>query len=276
MKIFDRKFGKNFFESLPGSPGVYRFLDESAQVIYVGKAKNLKRRIEQYRNAKRRKKHRKMKIIVAAAAQVNFQICPTEQDAEILETQLIQSLRPKWNVVGAFYFLYPMIGLRKSGDEVSFCYTTQPEFFSDFELHGAFRSRQISRDGFFSLMTLLSYIGHRSKPSPDTFLPKYSYVQTFRQIPVDWYHSIAAFLQGESRKFLEILTLELLENAGARSRSKAIQDEIKQVLAFWKHEALSLQKARSQISEFTYPVSQKDRDLLFLKAKHRLSLTTSN
>ena len=273
MKVFDRKFGKEFFESIPSSPGIYRFLDETSHVIYVGKSKNLKRRLEQYRNARRRKKHQKMKCIVRAATQIQVQVCPSEEDAEILETQLIQTLRPRWNVAGAFYFLYPLIGIKQMGDEVSFCYTTQPEFFSDFELHGAFRSRQITRDGFFSLMRLLSFVGHRckgsNKISSKLAPPKHSYIQTFRQIPQHWSPQVASFLRGESREFLESLALELLENAGARKRSKTVQVELKQALAFWKHEALVLYQARSQSSGFSYPISQKERDFLFLRAKHQ-------
>jgi excinuclease ABC subunit C len=269
MNLFDQKFGNQFFDSVPESPGVYRFLDASSQVIYIGKGKNLRRRLEQYRNAKRRKKHRKMKCIIGDASQIQFQTCPNEEEAEVLETQLIQSLRPKWNVVGAFYFLYPLLGTRKKGEELSFCYTTQPEFFADFELHGAYRSRQITRDGFFSLMRLLSLIGHRSKSSSVPNQPKFSYLQTFRRIPECWNAPISSFLKGESREFLELLALELLENAGARKRSKTIQQELKQALTFWKHEARSLHQARTQAPEFSYPIHQKERDLLFLRAKYK-------
>src|SRR5438876_3484169 len=58
VRNFDRKFGPEFLESLPGSPGVYLVYDRQEELIYVGKAKNLKRRLSQYRNTLRRKKHR--------------------------------------------------------------------------------------------------------------------------------------------------------------------------------------------------------------------------
>ncbi len=275
MNAFDRKFGKDFTQQLPQSPGVYRFVNDSSEVIYVGKAKNLKRRIDQYRNAKRRKKHRKMKVIVADAAQLEFQTCSSEADAELLETQLIQTLRPRWNIVGAFYFLYPLIGIKKEANEVSFCYTTQPELFSDFEFHGAFRSREITRNSYFSLMALLGWIGHQSKLSQHLLVPKFTYIRAFRQIPEEWFLSFRLFLKGESKKFLEDLSLELLENAGARRRSKAIQLELRQILSFWKHEIQPLHQARRLVSEHSYPVSQKERDVLFLKAKHQIKSRSS-
>ena len=60
VRNFDRKFDAEFLESLPGSPGVYLVYDQQEELIYVGKAKNLKRRLSQYRNTMRRKKHRRM------------------------------------------------------------------------------------------------------------------------------------------------------------------------------------------------------------------------
>ena len=49
LRRFDRKFGAEFLASLPQSPGVYLVYDESNELIYVGKAMNLKRRLTQYR-----------------------------------------------------------------------------------------------------------------------------------------------------------------------------------------------------------------------------------
>src|SRR4051812_34525524 len=113
MKSFDRKFGKEFVAGLPTQPGVYRIFGEDGALIYVGKAKNLKRRLGQYRNAKRRKKHLKMRRIVADAGRIEFEVCPSELDACLLEAKLIQELRPRWNTAGAFYFLYPLVGIRR-------------------------------------------------------------------------------------------------------------------------------------------------------------------
>src|SRR5437870_13711543 len=67
VRNFDRKFGAEFLESLPGSPGVYLIYDQQDELIYVGKAKNLKRRLSQYRNTLRRETHRRMRGIVKDA-----------------------------------------------------------------------------------------------------------------------------------------------------------------------------------------------------------------
>ena len=67
MKTFDRKFGRDFLADLPTSPAVYLFKDERGETLYVGKAKNVRRRLAQYRNASRRKAHRKMRTLVREA-----------------------------------------------------------------------------------------------------------------------------------------------------------------------------------------------------------------
>src|SRR5439155_1442808 len=105
VRSFDRKFGEEFLESLPGSPGVYLVYDEQAELIYVGKAINLKRRLSQYRNAVRRKKHRRMRGIVKEAARIEIQCAETHLDACLTETMLIQKHRPRWNIAGAYWFL---------------------------------------------------------------------------------------------------------------------------------------------------------------------------
>src|SRR5688572_1261031 len=98
MKSFDRQFGVSFYTSLPPSPGIYRFLAASGEVLYVGKAKNLRRRLGQYRNARRCRAHAKMRKIVKDAKRIEFEICGDEFEALRKENETIQRLRPKWNV----------------------------------------------------------------------------------------------------------------------------------------------------------------------------------
>src|SRR2546421_828806 len=109
---FDRKFGPEFLESLPGSPGVYLVYDRQDELIYVGKAKNLKRRLSQYRNTLRRKTHRRMRGIVKEAARIEIRCAESDLDACLTEAVLIQKHRPRWNIVGAYSFFYPLIWFR--------------------------------------------------------------------------------------------------------------------------------------------------------------------
>jgi len=263
---------------IPTHPGVYRFYDESGVLIYIGKAKNLRRRIMQYKNAKRCKAHAKMRKIKKEAHRLEFEICENEFEALKRENELIQANRPKWNVVGAFYFLYPMIGIRvgTGTDEgnLYLCYTTSPDEHPEFDFHGAYRSRLRTRAGFFSLIELLRMIGH---PIPRNQLvkskiagpaKKYEYTYGFRQIPSDWSALLDPFFSGDNFKALEELSLMLLEKPGAVARSGETQDHLREVRSFWRHEIQALNRARRKFQFERYPVPQKERDGLFLNYKN--------
>src|SRR5436853_5769259 len=113
-RSFDQKFGAEFLESLPGSAGVYLVYDQSDELIYVGKAINLKRRLSQYRNTMRRKKHGRMRGIVKEAARIEIQYAETHLDACLRETMLNQKHPPRWNIVGGYSFLLSLIRMRST------------------------------------------------------------------------------------------------------------------------------------------------------------------
>jgi hypothetical protein len=271
IRSFDRKFGAEFLESLPGSPGVYLVYNQEDELIYVGKAKNLKRRLLQYRNAVRRKKHQRMRGIVKEAARIEIQCADTHLDACLTETRLIQRHRPRWNIVGAFSFLYPLIGIRSANGNLEFCMTTTPEAvlkeYPGFEFHGAFRSRRITGDAFFALMRLLRFVGHVNPSSRRNRVPKHSYVFSFRRLPVNWPGAWASFYKGESALAMEELVLNLVENAGARRRPGKVQEHLDELKRFWRHEVLPLAKARKATGCGEWPVPQYQRDLVFLSYK---------
>src|SRR5437867_11121911 len=58
VRIFERKFGTDFLATVPREPGIYRMYDAAGGLFYVGKARNLRRRLAQYRTARRTKKDR--------------------------------------------------------------------------------------------------------------------------------------------------------------------------------------------------------------------------
>ena len=87
MRRFDRKFGKDLLRELPEAPAVYLFKDEAGGVLYVGKAKNVRRRLAQYRNASRRKAHRKMRELVRVAHALEVRLEGSEADALLREME---------------------------------------------------------------------------------------------------------------------------------------------------------------------------------------------
>ena len=271
VRSFDRKFGTEFLESLPGSPGVYLVYDQDAELIYVGKAINLKRRLSQYRNTMRLKKHRRMRGIVKDAVRIEIQCAETHLDACVTETILIQKHRPRWNIAGAYSFLYPLIGIRSANGNIEFCLTTSPEAvlkeWPGFEFHGAFRSRRITGNAFFALMRLLKFVGHVNPSNRRNTIPRYSYIFSFRRLPSRWAEAWASFYKGESALALEELILNLVENTGARRARNKVQEHLDELKRFWRHEVLTLAKARKATGCGEWPVPQYQRDLVFLSYK---------
>jgi len=268
VRSFDRKFGEEFLESLPTSPGVYLVYDRREELIYVGKAINLKRRLSQYRSTIRRKKYRRMRGIVKEATRIEIQRAETHLDACLTETMLIQKHRPRWNIVGAYSFLYPLIGIRSANDNIEFCMTTSPEAVlkecPGFEFHGAFRSRRVTGDAFFALMRLLRFVGHVNPSNYRKRIPRYSYIVSFRRLAPKWAGVWGTFFRGESAHAMEELILTLVESPGARRSAGKIQEYIDELRRFWRREALALAKARKATGYGEWPVPQEKRDLVFL------------
>lgn len=267
MRLFDRKFGAAFLESVPDAPGVYRFHDAAGALLYVGQSANLRRRLAQYRLTGRRKKERKRRALVTAAARITWDVCESPLAAELAEIRLIQSLRPPQNVASAFAFLYPYVGIASESGETYFCLTTRPEAFPAFAFHGAYRSREITGLAFFSLMRLLRYVGH---PVPRHRCRRLgaaaqSYVRGFRRLPPDSVKAWSALLRGDSRASLEALALRLLEHADARARREETQQALRAVGRFFRREALALARAREATGYAPYPVPQPERDPLFAR-----------
>lgn len=268
VRDFDRKFGVQFLDSVPGLPGVYLVYNDKEELIYVGKAKHLKRRLSQYRNSTRRKKHRRMRGIVKDAARIEIRSADTHLAACLEETVLIQKHRPHWNIVGAYSFLYPLIGIRSVNANIEFCLTTTPdavlERYPGFEFHGAFRSRRITGDAFFALMRLFRFVGHVNPAKQRTNVPKYSYLFSFRKLPPNWASEWASFYRGESSQAMEELVLTLVKNSGARRKSSKVQEHLDELKRFWKHEVLTLARIRKATGFSEWPVPQYQRDLVFL------------
>ena len=81
----------------PSAPGVYRMLDAAGEVLYVGKAKNIKKRIMSYTRPTGH--DTRIERVIAATATVEFVTTATETEALLLEANLIKRLRPRFNVL---------------------------------------------------------------------------------------------------------------------------------------------------------------------------------
>ena len=113
--------------NLPDKPGIYQYLDSQGTIIYVGKAKNLKRRVSSYFN--REHEPGKTRVLVSKIADIRYIVVNTEEDALLLENNLIKKYKPRYNVLLKDDKTYPSI-----------CVSNEP-------FPRVFKTRRIVRDG---------------------------------------------------------------------------------------------------------------------------------
>jgi len=92
----DIDYLKNLISVLPGKPGIYQFYDNTGKIIYIGKAKNLKKRVASYFT----KQHdsRKTALLVRNITDIKHMVVESEQDALLLENNLIKKYQPRYNI----------------------------------------------------------------------------------------------------------------------------------------------------------------------------------
>ncbi len=118
---------KGIVSNLPETPGIYQYMNAEGTIIYVGKAKNLKRRVSSYFN--REHPNGKTRILVSKIADIKYIVVKTEEDALLLENNLIKKYKPRYNVL-----------LKDDKSYPSICVSN--EYFPR-----VFKTRNIIRDG---------------------------------------------------------------------------------------------------------------------------------
>ena len=98
---------KNIVLSMPEKPGSYQYYDENHTIIYVGKAKNLKRRVSSYFH--KEVDRYKTKVLVSKIFDISYTVVNTEEDALLLENSLIKKYNPRYNVLLKDGKTYPSI-----------------------------------------------------------------------------------------------------------------------------------------------------------------------
>ncbi len=123
----DKSAIKAIVDSLPSSPGVYLYKDAAGQIIYIGKAKSLKKRVQSYFT---RDLSAKTQALVARIADIEYRMTPTEFQAQLLEAALIKEKQPQYNISLKDDKSFPLIRIsREDFPQVSMCRR------KDFELH---------------------------------------------------------------------------------------------------------------------------------------------
>ena len=109
MEKFDYR---EAIRKIPPKPGVYQYWDAAGELIYIGKAKNLKNRVSSYFNKDSYRINAKTRVLVSKIANISFTIVDTEIDAWLLENSLIKKHQPRYNVLLKDDKTYPWIVIK--------------------------------------------------------------------------------------------------------------------------------------------------------------------
>lgn len=201
------RLGPEFFRALPASPGVYLMRDSNQAVVYVGKAKNLKKRLGSYRVANADRLPRRILRLLNSVESISIETCLTEADALAREAELLLSLKPKFNRAGIWPKKEQFLALQFDSEGLTSCLTFEP--VAGFINFGPYFKgvvgvhKSICRLGFVMLndnVTSFSQmpVGWFSYPFPNRI-----YIRSSRNKSCQYYVRIQGALSGDTSGLID-------------------------------------------------------------------------
>ncbi len=213
--------GKVFVSTLTGSPGVYRMFGARDELLYVGKAGNLRKRVGSY--FLKPKMDPRIAAMVGQIARMETTVTRTEAEALLLEAQLIKSLKPRYNIVLRDDKSYPYIHLT-AGDFPRLAFhrgarSAEGRYFGPFPSAGAVREGMAHLQKVFQIRTCENTVfANRSHPCMLYQIQRCSAPCVGFVGEVDYaddVHSAVLFLQGKTTEVLAQLQAQM-ESASAK------------------------------------------------------------
>lgn len=155
----EKRVGQSFFEELPTDAGIYKMYGSKKDLLYVGKAKNLRNRLFTYRRAKMSTTTSKTIRLIRMTHNIDIEICNTEKEALLLENKLIREHQPEFNYAKKQPQTYYFIGLQRLDDRVEF--SLQMSVPDKEFVFGAFKGHRLVRKTMGGLIRMLYVIEHR-------------------------------------------------------------------------------------------------------------------
>ncbi|HEY0563715.1 MAG TPA: excinuclease ABC subunit UvrC [Methylophilus sp.] len=261
---------KPLLKNLPNLPGVYRMMNAEATVIYVGKAKDLKKRVSSYFN--KNLPSPRTRMMVSQITQIETTVTRTEAEALLLENNLIKSIMPRYNVLFRDDKSYPYIAL--TGDaypRLAFHRGAQrkgAQYFGPFPNSVAVRESIQLLQKVFKLRTCENTVfANRSRPCLQYQIERCTAPCVDYISPDEYAHDVR-----HAAMFLEGKTNEVLNALGDKMNTAAANQEYEAAVVFRdRMQALRQVQAKQFVSDF----SVSDADVIAcaeLEGQHCINL----
>lgn len=253
-ELFD---SKAFLKTVPNRPGCYRMYDLRNQVIYVGKAKDLKKRLSSY--FLKQDQGVKTRVLVSHIAHIEFTVTFSESEALILENELIKKYQPHFNILLRDDKSYPYILLTTQHEHPGIYYHRGARRKSG-EYFGPFPDSSAVKDSLRLMLQLFpirqcedTVYAHRSRPclmaqigkclAPCVPMSKEKQAQYAEQVEL-----VKLFLQGHNQELLSAIVKKMEEHAARMEfeEAAALRDQLTSLR--------KVQEANSIVSGIEYPL----------------------
>ena len=244
---------KSAIKRLPSTPGVYNYYDDIGKIIYIGKAKNLKRRVSSYFT--KNHDNLKTKILVSKIYDFKYILVETEIDALLLENNLIKKHQPKYNILLKDDKSYPWICIKK--EEFPRVFQTRKVIKDGSEYFGPYMSTYVVNVllNFFSEIfydngwTPFTYLGKEKKPES-----KEKYLETISQI--------RKILKGDIKSVISYLKDKMMMHADKMAQK--IKEQLN-LLTNYQSKSSIVSSKINNVDVFTIISDEKNAFVNYLK-----------
>ena len=243
----------------PHEPGVYTMYGKKDEVLYVGKAKDLFKRVTSYRYSK----SKKVQSMIAQIDRIGFEICKTEMDAILLENLLIRSLRPPFNRANKKPETYYYISTKRRGNRREFRLSMRiPDDYS--KSYGWFKGHGRGRKGLGALLKLL-YLEQYNIDSahylPSQLLGRLAPLRFATEIDKNTRAKLHEFLMGDSislsEKFEDLISKKVFRD---KFTLKYFQNELEQLNIFYALGPNRNQQMKKELELESHLIKQEQLD----------------
>ncbi len=272
---------KNKLINLPNNPGCYKFYDEKGRIIYIGKAKNIKKRVNSYFSNK--ELDTKTKVLVEKTRDIDWEITDSEIEALILESFLIKKHKPRYNIKikDDKDFLYIKVDLNKKFPQPECIRKPSLKREKNIKVFGPFTDSKLLKSGLDSLRKIFlwrdcsdskfRYYKNRGKPCLEYFIkncnaPCKGYINdNDYQIGI---RQLIKFLEGKKKGIIKDLEKEMRELSKEKKYEEAviIRDKIKSL----KHVEVSLRQSLGSTRELPGKVLRNIIPILNRELRYKL------